>query len=209
MDSTPWVVPTPEVVLPLVEPVVPPLRDALRIASRAADEIEPDGPTRERSFWAHAARRKALGQLQVVEAKGWALVAGVANCGIHVVLGSLHKMRVLRALGDAPPPPGLNKARQLAFQQEPNGQGTLALSPDGLPTLSLIADWTMQDGEPVIHVSLPRKPWHITSNPALYWRECVTGSIADDLARLAFTGDTSEESLVTVELDTTELDESG
>lgn len=174
-------IPTPEQVLPLVECAVPSLRKALRIGGSFADEIQPDADERDGHYWSHSARWRARKHLAAVPKDGWYLTPNVPNSGIHLRIGDLHRVRVLRSLGGTVPHPGSNRARRADWVQN-----ALDLAGDGLPALSLLADWQIFEDEPVIHCSLPRRPWSYTADPEVYWRVPITGDADSDLARLRF-----------------------
>jgi hypothetical protein len=173
--------PTPKDVLPLIECTVVPLAKALRLGIGYADGLQPDPDNRDWWFWSHSARWRARGHLASAKKEGWDLAPRVPNSGIHLSVPELHTIRVLRSLADSVPHPGRNRARREAWIQD-----TLAPNDGGLPPLSLLADWQVHNDEPVVYLSLPKRPWKYGENPDLYWRVPVTGDTDEDLANLTF-----------------------
>lgn len=200
MIFTPGEVPGPADVLPMVECAVPSLVKALRLGIGYADEQQPDPDDRDPWFWSHGARWRARRHLLSVAAKGWSISSGVPNSGIHLCVDKVHGLRVLRSLGDTVPHPGGNRARRDAWIQD-----TLPPRDGSLRPLSLLADWRVHDDEPLIYLSLPKRPWTYGSDPELYWRVPVTGDASQDLANLTFDpGLLPGDVMVTVKVDPAE-----
>lgn len=198
---------TPSDVLPLVEPAVDDLRSALRKGVDYADDLQSEfGATEiDRHFWAHSARYRARRHLISIAsgAASWKIAPGISNSAIHLQFEGGHTARVLRSLGGEMPHPGRNRQRRAAWD---NPQLELDLAEGHrFPLLRLIIDWHVVDGEPVIHVGLPRCPWDYLSDPVLHWREPITGDI--DLDSLAFAPaalDDDDEVPITLQVDPAE-----
>jgi hypothetical protein len=197
------VIPTPEEVLPLMEDCIPHLIKALSLGMGLADDLQPDPQHRDPWFWSHTARWRAKKHLIGVTAHipdSWSIAPGVANSGIHLSIAAVHHVRVLRSLGGTAPHPGRNRARRAAWIQD-----TLRFDDGGLPALSLLADWQDSNDEPVIHLSLPKRPWTYGSPPELHWRIPVTGDTGHDLNNLRFNPDSpNDDVLVTFRVDPAE-----
>lgn len=193
-------------VLPLIESTVPHLTKSLRLGIAYADEQQPDPSDRDPWFWSHSARFRARRHLLGVEqSDGWTLKRKVPNSGIHLRVQGVHAVRVLRSLDSTVPHPGRNRRRRKAWNQ--GVQGTLMEHDDGLPPLSLLMDWQVHDEEPVIHVSLPKRPWSYRENPDLHWRVPVTGDSDQDLSKLHFDpGLIPGDVMVTIKVDPAEKD---
>ncbi len=176
------VTPTPQHVLPLVEPVAAPVLRALRLGAGYADDLQPDTDGRDRWFWSHCARFRARQVLAAADKAGWVLVDDVPNSGIHLRVRDLHRVRVLRSLEGTTPHPGRNKARLDYYHQE----ALLLANDNSLPPLSLIMDWRMVEDEPSIHIGLPKGRWDYGSAAKLYWRVPVTGDPNEDLKNARF-----------------------
>jgi hypothetical protein len=184
MLFTPDEVPTPAEVLPLAECAVPDLMRGLRLGIGFADDLQPDPDSRDWWYWSHSARWRARGHLLAVdEQDGWGITPDVPNSGIHLRLRDLHDVRVLRSLGSTVPHPGRNRERRRAYQQS---QPTLRQNDGSILALSLLMDWEVKDDDPVVHVSLPKRPWEYNCKPDLYWRVPVTGDAEGDLSKLSF-----------------------
>jgi hypothetical protein len=166
MDSTP----SPETVVPLVAAAAEALYDSLRHGIGYADNQQPDLKAADPWYWSHSARFAALGHLVTIKRVSWDVVPKVPNTGIHIEIGGLHRIRVLRSLNRQAPHPGGNRARERAWVGVPY-QLPLALgSLEDVP-LSLIADWHMdEDREPLVYLSLPIGPWKHRENPRYHWR---------------------------------------
>jgi hypothetical protein len=176
------VIPTPADVLPLAEETVPPLQKALSLGIALADELQSDRQTRDPWYWSHTARWVARNHLRSVQSSAWKLLSGVPNSGIHLRIGTVHHVRVLRSLGGTVPHPGRNRARRADWIQD-----SLLLDEDNqLPALSLLYDWQVLHDEPSIYLSLPKRPWSYREQPELHWRVPVTGDADQDLANLSF-----------------------
>lgn len=182
-------IPTPDLLLPLVNPIVVPLREALRGGLGWASYLQPDSEDLDSWFFSHSARHYALKELKKLAAPGqWAVVDNVPNSGIHIRLGDLHIVRVLRSEGGTTPHPGGNRARRRAWTNPMQGRLFLDTSSgQPLPPLTLIADWQDEDGEPVIHLGLPNGIWDYAKNPRLHWRIPFPGE-GLDLNSLRFDG---------------------
>ena len=187
-------IPTPSEVLPVLAPATGSLRDALRKGVAFADELQPSRDDRDPWFWSHSARHMTLKQLLLANPQpsieGFEVRSGIPNSGIHLRFQDLHIARVVRSLGGTTPAPGRNLARRRDWTNPPV-QGQLPLA-DGvaLVPLSLIIDWQEMDGEPLIHVALPRNEWGYRKKEALYWRVPMPDE-GVDLSTLAF--DTPED----------------
>ena len=197
--------PTPEEVVPLLQPVVGPLRFALEKGIAYANDLQPDPLDRDPWFWSHSARFGALKELLVAGhdadlESGWAVRPGTPNCGIHIRVGQLHTIRVVRSLGRTTPPPGRNRRRREAWNGVPV-QGQLRLDRGLLCPLSLIVDWHDDENEPVIHVGLPKGEWSFENrtSPRLHWRVPMPED-GLDLSGLSFDpGDADDGSLVEID----------
>jgi hypothetical protein len=169
-------------VLPVIECTVPDLTKGLRLGIGYADGQQPDLDDRDPWFWSHSARWRARRHLLgVKETDGWAITRRVPNSGIHLCIKDIHTVRILRSLGGTVPHPGRNRARRDDWIQ-----GTLKPSDGGLPPLSLLMDWQVHDDEPLVYLSLPKRPWSYGSDPELHWRVPVTGDADEDLNNLRF-----------------------
>jgi hypothetical protein len=200
------VIPPPEAVLPLLIPALPDLGEALRAGIDYADSLQPDVQGRDPWYWSHSARWKARETLARSEKSGWALVRDIPNCGIHIRLGHLHLVRVLRSLEGNTPHPGSGVRRQDAWVgvqgQFPLGDGV------SLPALSLIMDWQDAGGEPNLHLGLPVRPWQFLSVPRLHWRVPVfPGGTALDGVIFDPGPDTGSDRLVTLAVDPAEMEQ--
>lgn len=164
-------IPTPDDVVPLLEPCVPLLHDALCTGIEFAHEAQADELDRDPYFWAHCARYKARRHLNAMDRDGWSLAPNVPNSGIHLRIEGIHIARVLRSLGGSAPHPGPNRARQLAWRFD----NRMWLGNPPLPPLNLIIDWTHSADEPILHVGLPVAPWPYGQKPLLHWRVLLHG----------------------------------
>jgi hypothetical protein len=169
-------IPTLRDVAPVIECVIPSLYAALRAGLAYAEDQQPEPDDRDSYFWTTCARFEARNQLGLADGDGWALVPDVKSLGIHLRIGNLHAIRVLRSLQGGTPPPGRNKRRRSAYIQ---GQFPLADPEGDLPALSLIADWQDLDGEPIIHLGLPAGPWEFGRTARMYWRVPLPGDGLD------------------------------
>jgi hypothetical protein len=169
-------------VSPIIEPAVPVLLDALRDGIEYASELQAEEEEFDGYFWAHAARYRTKRALLAARdpSAGWTLIQSRKNSAIHLRFGDLHIARLLRSSDGTTPSPGRNRARRRAYTQS-----SLALAPGGLPPLSLIFDWQEEDGEPVLHVGLPKGTWDYKANPVLHWRHRLDDG-GQALAGLAF-----------------------
>lgn len=181
------------------------VREALHFGIDYANEAQPDPVTRDPWFWSHSARYATRNRLQTMAAgaDGWSLVASVPNSGIHLRIGELHVVRVLRSVSGTTPSPGRNRTRRQAWQQcrlrfpAGNEMGDHRVdSIHDLPPLNLVLDWMTNDDALVMHLGLPRDVWGHGSEPVLHWR--VPLNSADDLEGLAFSG--TEDTYVPVRL---------
>lgn len=182
MIFTPAQVPAPTDVLPEVECVVPYLAKALRLGIGYADEQQPDPDDRDLWFWSHGARWQARRHLlSVPSRKGWGINPEVPNSGIHLRIADIHDIRVLRSLAGTVPHPGQNRARRKAWVQD-----TIPPRDGGLRPLSLLIDWQVHNDEPLVYLSLPKRPWRYGADPEVHWRIPVTGDTDKDLNNLSF-----------------------
>lgn len=187
----------------MLQPIATPLWSSLRIGTEYATEQQPDADDRNPWFFADCARFKAYCDLRAREDDGWKLRSDVPNYGIHLLVGGVHLARVLRSLDGSAPPPGGNPRRRRHYQQQ-GVQGQLALSTtDGLPPLNLIIDWHVGDGEPIVNVSLPYRPWDYQSNPEVHWR--VPFPDEAEFENLAFQGETDGDVDARLKIHETEL----
>lgn len=202
---------TPERIVPLVDPCLPDTREALLRGIDFANDIQPDPSDRDPWYWSHSARfatRRAL-EKRADRADGWELVAGVPNGGIHIRLGGLLVVRVLRSVAGTVPAPGGNKSRQMAWQQArlqfpvDRGLGNHHGVIGGLPPLDLILDWTNGVNDALImHLGMPRGVWELGEDPILAWRVPLPSE--DRIERLVFPGTTETDVPVRLRLDNVE-----
>ncbi len=199
---SPFLPPGPEDVLPLLECVAGILPHALRTGMAWADELqEPDvarGAPVDRHFLAHSARHRARRILteEAARAQGWDIVPGVPNSAIHLRFGGLHVARVLRSSNGTTPAPGPNLARRQAWQQQLPLVGG---GQEAIPPLSLVIDWhPSADGEPVMHVGLPRGVWNYRSDPLLVWRHPFP---VEDILDLRFSPEPDDELDIILRID--------
>ncbi len=185
---------------------LPEIRQALLGGIDFANDIQPDPEYRDRWYWAHSARYRARRALEASSqaARGWELIAGVPNSGIHIRVGELHVIRVLRAAQGTTPAPGHTRKRQEAWQQ-----CRLRFPADdeleGLPPLDLILDWTTDATDVLtMHLGMPLGVWTHGSAPILEWR--VPLPSADDLEELAFEGADDDQVPVVLRIDDTEAE---
>ena len=188
------VIPTPDQVLPLLAPLGRSVPRALRDGIEKADELQPDSRSRDNYFWSHCARYYSRASLAMEKDPSWTLIGDVANTGIHIILNSVHRIRVLRSLNDQPPPAGGSRARREAWAQ-PSAQSALFHTatnellvdppPDTLPAMNLLLDWREESAEPIVYVSLPIGPWGFNERIRVHWREPLM-DLEDDLGDLAF-----------------------
>ena len=179
-------IPTLEDAVPLLEPCLADIREALRCGIDFANDLQPDADDRDRWFWSHSARYRARQELEAGGGTGWEVVSKIPNSGIHVRLDELHVVRVLRSSGGTTPAPGHNRQRRAAWSQYHQLQ--LELDHEGgLPPLNLILDWSTEgDDLLVLHLGMPKGVWKFGSDPVLSWR--VELPVDDDLASLVFPG---------------------
>lgn len=182
-----------------------------------ADALQPDPLTRDNYYWSHSARFYNRRSLAAAQGDGWQLREGVPNTGIHIVLGGLHVIRVLKSLNGSVPHAGNNKARREAWSQ-PAAQTELFLSADNrlfagapddvLPAMHLLIDWHVAaDGKPATFVSLPRTPWGYLKAINVHWRRPFPGQAGSGLEGLSFNpGPDSDDFGTVVRIDTAELD---
>ena len=167
---------------------------ALRDGIEKADELQPDSRSRDNYFWSHCARYYSRASLAMEKDPSWTLIGDVANTGIHIILNSVHRIRVLRSLNDQPPPAGGSRARREAWAQ-PSAQSAFFHTatnellvdppPDTLPAMNLLLDWREESAEPIVYVSLPIGPWGFNERVRVHWREPLM-DLEDDLGDLAF-----------------------
>lgn len=163
-------------VLPLAAEASEALYEAVRYGVGYADSLQPDPDIVDSHFWSHSARFLARNHLRNLQGETWSLRERVSNSGIHLVLGQVHVVRVVKSLSRTIPHPGRNRTRRAAWVGVPQSQQLqFALPMAGgegpLPPLSLIADWHLdEDREPRIFLSLPKGPWKYRQNPRVHWR---------------------------------------
>lgn len=175
--------PRPEAVVPLLEAVATPFWTCLGDAIEYANELQPDPDAADPYFWSHSARfhlRNALRDAQA-DPGVWSLRPEVSNCGVHLLLGGMHVVRVLRSMAGTTPHAGHNPKRRSAWVQ-----AQLPLASGGeLPPLSLILDWHLDGDEPVVHVGLPYANWNFQGEPKIHWRVPMPGE-GEDFSALSF-----------------------
>ncbi len=190
------VIPTPAQALTVLGPLGPSVWTSVQAGVDGANDLQPSAEGRDNYFWSHCARYYNRRRL-FAESQGhrdeWQLIPDVPNTGIHLIVDSVHRVRVLRSLNGDVPHPGRNRARRKAWSQPP-GQGQLFITADNrlvygddkaLLALSLLIDWHLdRHGEPVIHVSLPVGPWEFTDEVRVHWRVPLPG--AEDFSNMAF-----------------------
>lgn len=196
------VIPTPDDAVPLLEPCLADIREALQFGIDYANDLQPDPADRDPWFASHAARFRARRELETADGDGWAIVPGVPNSGIHLLIDGLHVVRVLRSSGGTTPAPGHSRQRRDAWSQ--HYQMQLALDDNGdLPPLNLILDWsTEHDDLLVLHLGMPRGVWKYGNDPVLSWRVELPGD--DNLDSLFFPGTEDGPVDVTLRVDDTE-----
>ena len=197
---------TPASISPQVEACLPLIRSALHDGIDFANDIQPDAPGRDPWYWSHSARFKARNVLEAAaaSAQGWAMIEGVPNSGIHLRLGGLHVMRVLRSAAGSTPAPGHSRARRRAWQQGRQLQFAFDDGLDGLPPVDLILDWSTDDADELsLHLGMPLGVWDHGSHPILAWRIPLPSS--DELGALAFQGSDESEIPVHLRIDEAEL----
>ena len=196
---------TPSVVLPLLDDAPDTIYEALRLGIGYADNLQPE--VESQHFWSHSARFGAWRELRRATADKWSLNDRVPNCGIHLTIGGLHTLRVVRSLGNTVPPPGRNASRRVAWKGI-NEQLSFGLQDTGefvIPPLSLLADWRLdEDREPVVHVSLPIGPWLYGQNPRCHWRVPLPSTNSMSLDELSFQGSDGGDPMVAIEIDPAE-----
>jgi hypothetical protein len=206
----------PESVLPMLAESAEALYDALRMGTSFADGLQPDKDHLDLHFWSHSARFQARNYLAQGGGLSWTLVSRVPNSGIRMLIDGIHSLRVVKSLDGEIPPPGANKARNDAWV----GVGVrnqLAL-PLGRPgqdltqqPLSLIADWFLDEQrEPIVHVSLPKRPWPFGCDPQCFWRVLLSpgNSLAlEDLP--GFSGEEGGDPTITIKVDPLEWENDG
>ena len=142
--------------------------------------------------------------------EGYEVRSDIPNSGIHLRFQRLHVARVVRSFGGTTPAPGRNPSRRQAWKGLPV-QGQLSLADNAkLPPLSLIIDWQDIDGEPLIHVGLPRGEWAHGKSPRLYWRVPMPDE-GVDIRSLRFDGsdDGFGGALLDIQIDAAELSVDG
>jgi len=188
---------TPSQGVNLLRSCLPVVRQALQDGIDYASELQPDPEHRDQYFWSHAARYQARQFLKGKAGSNWEVVEGVPNSGIHLSIGGLTKVRVLRSVHGSTPPPGANRQRRLAWSQR-------SLPAMGQPD-TMILDWsTDQKDALVMNLGLPQGVWHYRRSPQLAWR--VPLPSRDDLADLAFVPDQEADELVRIRIHETEMD---
>ncbi|MYA40524.1 MAG: hypothetical protein F4Z31_01860 [Gemmatimonadetes bacterium] len=200
------VTPSPSEVVPLLDASLPEIRQALLGGIDFANDIQPEPEDRDRWYWAHSARYQARRALEASSAKaqGWELIAGIPNSGIHVCLGALHVVRVLRSAEGTTPAPGHTRRRREAWQQF-RLQFPIDDETDGLPPLDLVLDWTTDDTDALtMHLGMPLGVWTHGKPPILEWRVLLPST--DDLEGLTFEGAADDDVPVLLRVDDTEAE---
>ena len=199
------VTPSPSEVVPLLDASLPEIRQALLDGIDFANDIQPEPESRDRWFWAHSARYRARRVLEASSAgaQNWELIDGVPNSGIHVCLGGIHVVRVLRSVEGTTPAPGHTRRRREAWQQLPL-QFPIDVETEGLPRLDLVLDWTTDDADALtMHLGMPLGVWPYGNPPILEWRVLLPST--DDLEGLTFEG-TDDDVPVLLRVDDTEAE---
>lgn len=193
---------TPDVILPLFEPIADLAYDATDHGIEYADGLL--AYTNNPWYWSHSARYAILGYLtnRLVEIERWGLRANVPNCGIHLSLDNAHSVRFVRSLGGQTPPPGQNRRRKAAWTNHPSLP--LDVGPERLPLVNLLMDWQVVNDEPVIHVSLPRGPWAYGAPMKVNWREPLPRPAVGGISSLSFKGDDGGDPLNVVVIEPSE-----
>lgn len=196
----------PRKILPLLGNAPEAMYQALVTGIGFADHLQPDAGNVNSHFWSHCVRYRAWRQLGQVESDSWRLVPNVPNFGIHILIGEIHTLRLVRSLSNTVPPPGRNVARraawtgyseQLSFEFASVGEGETTF-----PPLSLIADWRLDaSGEPSISVSLPQGPWQYGQNPRCHWRVALASTSSSRLEDLHFEGEDGGDPTIEIEVD--------
>lgn len=203
MQITPETV-LPEAVLPLVEPILPAIREALYIGIAHADDIQlhPDA-----SYWCHSVRHCVIEELALDPATGWELIPNVSNTGIHLRHEGLLTLRVRRPVDGTTPPPGNSRASRQSWRQE-----TLALTldtdlgnVDSIPAALLILDWDVDGaGVLVLHLGMPLGAWERGEDPILAWRVPLP---VEDMEEVAFEATDDTDIEIRLRTDEAESDE--
>lgn len=200
------VIPSPSEVVPLLEVSLPEIRQALLGGIDFANDIQPEPDGRDRWYWAHSARYRARRALEASSegAHGWELIAGVPNSGIHICLGGLHVVRVLRSAEGTTPAPGHTRRRREAWQQF-RLQFPVNDETEGLPPLDLVIDWTTDGTDALtMHLGMPLGVWTHGKPPILEWRVPLPST--DDLEGLAFEAAADDDVPVLLRVDDTEAE---
>ena len=178
---------SPSAVVPRLSACVPPLSEALRCGIDAANEGQPDPDDRDPWYWSHTVRFTARRRLeQIVDpSDDWGLIGGVPNSGIHLRLGGLHVVRVLRSASGTTPAPGHSRRRREAWQQFQQLQ--FPFGGEGIPPANLVLDWTIANADTVVmHLGMPVGLWEHGKHPILAWRVRLASD--DSLEELSFIG---------------------
>lgn len=118
------------------------------------------------------------------------------NSGIHLRLYEIHDVRVVKSLGGTVPPPGRNRRRRGKWSNHPTLWSTDDETTSNLPALSLIIDWRIDEGEPVLHLSLPNGAWGYGSAVRVHWRTRLPRGGSSRWTDLRFDGDDGGDPLV-------------
>lgn len=170
----------PEEVLKFAAQPLRMVRDAFDDGVSYADAQLHEQPWNDH-YWSHSVRYRARNVLgEELWADGWHLGRDLANSGVEIVHGAL-AMRVLKAIGGAPPNPGLSHARQSFWRQTSatpeSRQLTFPLALDGAVIINgsnLIIDWdVVEQRRLVLALSKPTGVWRYQTKPRLAWRRHV------------------------------------
>ncbi len=188
---------TPRQGTSLVRDCLPTVRTALENGIDFANHLQPDRQTRDQYYWSHSARFQARQVLLGESGANWSVIEDVPNSGIHLSIGGLTTVRVLRSVGRTTPPPGTNRQRRLAWSQ-------LHLPSIKHPD-TLIIDWhTDSEDTLMMGLGLPQGIWQYRSPPQLTWRLQLPSHV--DLSDLAFVPDQEADELVQIKVHDTEMD---
>ena len=198
--------PPPSEVVPLLDASLPEIRQALLGGIDFANDIQPEPEDRDRWYWAHSARYRARRVLEANSegAQGWELIADVPNSGIHICIGGLHVVRVLRSAEGTTPAPGHTYRRREAWQQF-RLQFPVDDETEGLSPLDLVLDWSTDETDTLtMHLGMPLGVWTHGKPPILEWRVLLPST--DDLEGLTFEGADDHDVPVVLRVDDTEAE---
>lgn len=190
---------TPAEGVALVADCLPAIEPALADGIDFANHLQPDPLGRDQYFWSHSARYRARQVLSGASGGDWCVIEDIPNSGIHLSIGGLTVMRVLRSVHGTTPPPGTNRQRRLAWSER-RFPSRVMEQPD-----TLILDWSADDEDSlVIGLGLPAGLWKYWNPPQLAWRVQLPSH--DDLAGLSFVPDQQADELVRIRIHETEMD---